>query len=209
MNFRDEINNTIQNASNYEAEAAKRKQEAVQQEVDGVCDWVRSRIKAIASCHTNPNIPFKANMYFVCFLGDAYIEKGRERFGYSQHATQICQLTFSEDILIREKLIRDQLKADGIIVGKWQLYEAQIAYGDDVTPIPRYLCSYAKAFGVYEENEIRNATRINIDPYKQITVTIKYGLLANTWNYTYSQGVTSFKKDPRLDMCLIMPISFS
>ena len=208
MNFRDRINNTIQN-SNYEAEEAQRKQEALQQEVNGVCDWVRKRIEWKAACHPNPNIPFKANLYFVCSLGDAYITREVKRIGTSAKATRVNQSTLSQDFLTQEKLIREQLKADGITVGKGELYSASLLYGDNVTPIPNYLCSYARAFGVYEVDEVPNATRINIDPYKPITHTSKYGLISNEWNFTYSQGGSSFKPTKTLSLYLIMPISFS
>ena len=208
MNFRDRINNTIQN-SNYEAEEAQRKQEALQQEVNGVCDWVRKRIEWKAACHPNPNIPFKANLYFVCSLGDAYITREVERIGTSAKATRVNQLTLSQDFLTQEKLIREQLKADGITVGKWELYNAAVSDDDSVSPRPKYLCSYANAFGVYDVNEVRIATRVNIDPYKPITTTSRYGLFANTWIYTYSQGGNSIRPQQGLDLYLLMPISFS
>ena len=209
MNFRDKINNVLQNAADEDADRLKRKQEALQKEVDGVCDWVRRRIEAKASRHTNPNIPFKANLYFVCSLGDAYITQEVERIGTSAKATRVNQLTLSQDFLTQEKLIREQLKSDGITVGKGEFYSASVPYGDDVTPIPKYRCSYARAFGVYEADEVRNATRINIDPYKPITLTSRYGLFANAWITTYSQGGNSFTQDNNLSLCLIIPISFS
>ncbi len=209
MNFRDRINNTIQN-SNYEAEEAQRKQEAVQQEVNGVCDWVRKRIEYKAACHPNPNIPFEVNMYFVCSLDAAFVMHGEViPRGRDRYATRVSQITLSEDILIREKLIRDQLKSDGITVGKWELYNAAVSDDDRVSPRPKYLCSYANAFGVYDVNEIRIATRVNIDPYKPITTTSRYGLFANTWFYTYSQGGNSIRPQPGLELYLLMPISFS
>jgi hypothetical protein len=209
MNFRDKINNALQNATDEGAERAKRKQEMLQKEVDGVCDWVRCRIEGKASRHTNPNIPFKANLYFVCSLGDAYITREVERIGTSAKATRVNQLTLSQDFLTQEKLIREQLKADGITVGKGAFYSASVPYGDNVTPIPRYSCSYARAFGVYEVDEVLNATRVNIDPYKPITTTSRYGLFANTWIYTYSQGGNSIRPQQGLDLYLLMPISFS
>lgn len=209
MNFRDKINNALQNAVDEDADRLKRKQEAFQKEVDGVCDWVRRRIEAKALRHTNPNIPFKANLYFVCSLGDAYITQEVERFGTSAKATRVNQLTLSQDFLTQEKLIREQLKSDGITVGKGEFYSASVPYGDDVTPIPKYRCSYARAFGVYETDEVLNATRINIDPYKPITLTSRYGLFANAWITTYSQGGNSFTQDNNLSLCLIIPISFS
>ncbi len=209
MNFRDKINNALQNAADEDADRLKRKQEALQKEVDGVCDWVRCRIEAKASRHTNPNIPFKANLYFVCSLGDAYITQEVERIGTSAKATCVNQLTLSQDFLTQEKLIREQLKSDGITVGKGEFYSASVRYGDDVTPIPNYLCSYARAFGVYETDEVLNATRINIDPYKPITLTSRYGLFSNDWSYIYSQGCNSFKSTNFLSPYLIMPISFS
>lgn len=209
MNFRDKINNALQNAADEDADRLKRKQEALQKEVDGVCDWVRRRIEAKASRHTNPNIPFKANLYFVCSLGDAYITQEVERIGTSAKATCVKQLTLSQDFLTQEKLIREQLKSDSITVGKGDFYSASVPYGDDVTPIPNYLCSYARAFGVYEADEVRNATRINIDPYKPITLTSRYGLFSNDWSYIYSQGCNSFKPTKFLSPYLIMPISYS
>lgn len=209
MNFRDKINNALQNAADEDADRLKRKQEALQKEVDGVCDWVRRRIEAKASRHTNRNIPFKVNLYFVCDFPYTYIEQGEERLGRGEHATHVRQLTLSQDFLIREKLIREQLKSDGIIVGKGEFYAACLDYGDNVTPRPLYSGSYARAFCVYEASEIRNATRINIDPYKPITITSRYGLFANEWIITYSQGVNSFKQNNNLSLCLIMPISFS
>lgn len=209
MNFRDKINNALQNAVDEDADRLKRKQEALQKEVDGVCDWVRRRIEGKALRHTNPNIPFKANLYFVCSLGDAYITQKEERIGTSAKATRVKQLTLSQDFLTQEKLIREQLKSDGITVGKGEFYSASVRYGDDVTPIPNYLCSYARAFGVYETDEVLNATRINIDPYKPITLTSRYGLFANAWITTYSQGGNSFTQDNNLSLCLIIPISFS
>lgn len=209
MSFRDKINNTIQNASNEVIERNKRQQEEIQKEVDGVCDWVKCRILGMASCHTNPNIPFKANLYFVCSLGDAYITQKEERIGTSAKATRVKQLTLSQDFLTQEKLIREQLKSDGIIVGKGEFYAACLDYGDNVTPRPLYSGSYARAFCVYEASEIRNATRINIDPYKPITITSRYGLFANAWITTYSQGGNSFTQDNNLRLCLIIPISFS
>lgn len=214
MNFRDEINNTIQNASNYEAEAAKRKQEAIQQEVDGVCDWVRNRIKAKASWHTNPNIPFKVTMYFACHISEAFTRNEVAQLRRAYNSPEVCELTLSKDILIREQLIRNQLKSDGITVGKWQLYTAYVDHSDDVVPMPRYSCSYARAFGVYKENEIRDKTLIKIDPYKSITETITCMRLPSTiYTYTFSQGGISFKRTPSArripDLYLIMPISFS
>ena len=209
MNFRDKINNALQNAADEDADRLKRQQEALQKEVDGVCDWVRRRIEGKALHHTNPNIPFKANLYFVCSLGDAYITQKEERIGTSAKATRVKQLTLSQDFLTQEKLIREQLKSDGITVGKGEFYSASVRYGDDVTPIPNYLCSYARAFGVYETDEVLNATRINIDPYKPITLTSRYGLFANAWITTYSQGGNSFTQDNNLSLCLIIPISFS
>ena len=214
MNFRDEINNTIQNASNYEAEAAKRKQEAVQQEVDGVCDWVRNRIKAKASCHTNPNIPFKVTMYFACHISEAFTRTEVTQARRSYNSPKVCELTLSKDILTREQLIRDQLKSDGITVGKWKLYTAYVDHSDDVVPIPRYFCSYARAFGVYEENEIRDTTLIKINPYNPITETCTCMRLPSAiYTYTFSQGGNSFKRTPSArtitDLYLIMPISFS
>lgn len=209
MNFRDKINNALQNASNEVIERNKRQQEEIQKEVDGVCDWVKCRILGMASRHLNSKIAFKANLYFVCDFPYTYIEQEVERIGTSAKATRVRQLTLSQDFLIREKLIREQLKSDGIIVGKGEFYAAFLDYGDNVTPRPLYSGSYARAFCVYEASEIRNATRINIDPYKPITITSRYGLFANAWITTYSQGGNSFTQDNNLSLCLIIPISFS
>lgn len=209
MSFRDKINNTIQNASNEVIERNKRQQEEIQKEVDGVCDWVKFRILGMASRHLNSKIAFKANLYFVCDFPYTYIDYGEERVGRGGHPTHVKQIILSQDFLIREKLIREQLKSDGIIVGKGEFYAACLDYGDNVTPRPLYSGSYARAFCVYEASEIRNATRINIDPYKPITITSRYGLFANAWITTYSQGGNSFTQDNNLRPCFIIPISFS
>ena len=212
MDFRDEINNILQQASDYEAESARRKQEELQKKVDGVCDWVRKRIKGKAYGHRDPNTPFEAKLYFACHPSEAFVRKEIMRPGRSNGSSRVEQLTLSEDILKQEKLIREQLKSGGIIVGKWKLYEAYVAYGDNVTPIPNYLCSYARAFGVYEEDEIRNAAPINIDPYKPITATSGRIWGTSTYTFTYSQDGKSYRSNSNNhgpEWYLIMPISFS
>ena len=148
----------------------------------------------------------KVNMYFACHHTEAFIRQ--QVAMQNRNSPRESQLTLSKDILLQEKLIRDQLKSDGIIVGKWRLCEAQVAYGDDVRPMPNY-GSYARAFGVYEESEIRNATPIKIDPYKPITETVTSMRLPSTrYTYTFSQGGISKKVTPS-QLYLIMPISFS
>ncbi len=202
MDFRDQIKQALQESP---AAAEKEAEEKRLLRVNAFCKTVKQYIALKAEHHTDPNVPFKIKMRLICT--DPFdIEEGPRRSSLFQTFTKTDKVTLSKDAAEFEKDIREALKKDGIIVGKWQLYKLPYIIDEDL-----YLSSndlnYPTQFQLFWDDN-KKLEQYYIDPYSPFSIKDvedrSFGNPKNT--YTYIQD--NIKIQNPANVTLILPITF-
>lgn len=202
MDFRDQIMQTLQVATDTAEKEAEEKRIL---RLNAFCNTVKQHIADKASRHTDRNVPFKMKMRLVCT--DPFdIEEGQKRGSLYQTYTKTSKATLSKDVLAFEKDIRDELKKDGIIVGKWQLYKFPEPVDEELC-LPSADPDFPENFRLYIDDG-KKLEQYYIDPYSPFSIKEVEDRGFGSPRYTYTYIQDNMKIQEPSHVTLILPITF-
>ena len=202
MDFRDQIKQTLQVATDI---AEKEAEENRILRLNAFCDTVKYHIADKASHHTDRNVPFKIKMRLIC-TEPFDLEEGARRGSLYQTFTKTSQATLSKDVLDFESDIRAELKKDGIIVGKWQMYKVPNELDEELY-LPSSDPNFPENFKLYLDDNTK-LDQYYLDPYSPFTIKEVEDRSGGAARYSYTYTQDTMKIMEPVGATLIIPITF-
>lgn len=202
MDFRDQIKQTLQVATDTAEKEAEEKRIL---RLNAFCNTVKYHIADKASHHTDRNVPFKIRMRLIC-TEPFDIDEGPRRGSLYQTFTKTSQAKLSKEVVAFENDVRAELKKDGIIVGKWQMYKMPKELDEELA-LPSSDPDFPDIFKLYLDDNTK-LDQYYLDPYSPFTIKEVEDRSGGSvrLSYTYTQDTMKIM-DP-LGATLILPISF-